>query len=141
MNWTEEQLSAFQASRLQKGKSLAVVAAEAKPRKVKPKFDSAWEEEYFSILQQQLGCGDIQAFWYHPFTLRLHAGISYTPDFMVQSGPQTLIDEVKGHWREKDRLRYKLAVATFPFWKFSEVVKLGGVFVRREVLLRQPVID
>lgn len=102
------------------------VKKQVEPPRFGPKFDSGWEAVYYEKLQMDVIHGVIKMFVYHPFNLLLDAGVKYTPDFLiVQNDGTQIIDEVKGFWRQKDLIRFKLAVATFPCWQFR-VVKLSG---------------
>lgn len=68
-------------------------------------------------LAVMLSRGEIVAYRFHPFRLRIAEGNAYyTPDFMVIGADGIVtIEEVKGHWEEAGLVRLKVAAEVFPF--------------------------
>lgn len=89
-------------------------------------FDSKYELIRDTELRaMQLG-GLIRDYKYHPMTLRLSIGRSYTPDFMViDNDGGIILEETKGFWREKDRIRWELAAHEFPMFVFRALTRPG----------------
>lgn len=102
------------------------------------------EAAYAETLEARKAAGEIVAYWFEPFSLRLShpdAGhpATYCPDFMVllPSG-LTYIDDVKGGMADNAAIvRIKTAAELFPLWRFRLVQKRlkrdGGGFKVTEV--------
>lgn len=95
----------------------------------RPAFDSKLEAAYDQYLSALKHAGEIQAFWYHPLTLKLPGGVRYTPDFMVWPNEgKVQIHECKG-WSKNLRdgmTRLKLASGLFSCWDWRLVKKNRG---------------
>lgn len=96
--------------------------------RLKPAFKSRWEGQYYEHLRELQHRGDVAWFKYEGLKLRLADGSYYTPDFpQVLADGTVVIDEVKGHWREAARVRFKSAIEQYPF-VFREVRLVGGAW-------------
>ena len=127
MNLTRKQVREIEARR----PGTITLKPAVVPPAFKDEYDSSWERLYNAYLQGQLSSGIITWFWYHPFRIVLQAKprIQYEPDFLVLlPGGDYEVHEVKGHFREKDKIRFKLAVAKFPQWKFYIVQREEGAW-------------
>lgn len=95
----------------------------------RPVHDSKLEASYELYLSALKYAGEIQAFWYHPLTLKLPGGVRYTPDFMVWPNEgKVQIHECKG-WSKNLRdgiTRLKLASGLFSCWDWRLVKKNRG---------------
>lgn len=88
------------------------------------------EGEYAALLEAQKLAGEIVAWWFEPFSLRLTnppegVGCFYSPDFMVlYPDGSTVIRDAKGSGIDNDAsvVRVKCAAELYPLWKF-EIVK------------------
>lgn len=97
----------------------------------RPAFDSKLEAAYDQYLSALKHAGEIQAFWYHPLTLKLPGGIRYTPDFMVwPNDGKVQIHECKGSLKMKNArdgiTRLKIAAGVFRCFDFRLVMRSRG---------------
>lgn len=89
------------------------------------------EARYAALLEAMKGRGIVLDWSFEPITFRLAGNTRYTPDFLVQH-PSGLIEfcEVKGHWREDARVKWKVVADLFPMFVFSAATprakKAGG---------------
>ena len=103
--------------------------AKQKRQTAPDQYDSTWERHYADYLECEKRAGRVIAWAHHPFTViavpavkdaegkTIQRAITYTPDFLVtrEGEPDPIIIEVKGHFREKDRIRTKAAIAKLGF--------------------------
>ena len=105
--------------------------------RLKPGQMNRTEAEHAQELELRLRAGDILAWWFQPFRLRLAEDNAwYTPDFAVMHRDGLLeVQEIKGYWEEAALVRIKVAAALYPF-VFAALTKLpkkeGGGWRRRE---------
>jgi len=86
------------------------------------------ERAYSLILSQRREAGEISAFFFEEFKLKLGKACFYTPDFMVVRNDGVLeFHEVKGFWEDDARVKIKAAADKFPF-VFLAVKKKGKTF-------------
>ena len=84
------------------------------------------EAAYAADLEILKRTGDIQAYWFEAFNMRLANKTFYTPDFMVLGRDNQMeFHEVKGFWRDDARVKIKVAAAHYPF-RFRGVKKRGS---------------
>jgi hypothetical protein len=96
--------------------------------RLKSPYKSKWEEAYAVALEAQLRAGSILWYAYEAIKLNIAQGAHYTPDFLVMAKDGALeIHEVKGHWREAAKVRWKLVKEKFPF-VFKLIKKRGSAF-------------
>lgn len=69
---------------------------------------------------------------YEGIKLRLARATFYTPDFLVVYADRIELHEVKGHWEDDARVKWKTAAEMFPEFRFVAIQKIKGAF-RREV--------
>lgn len=98
-----------------------------------------WEKAYAQKLQGLLLAGKIAHFSYESSKLRLADATWYTPDFKVitidDNGLYALeYHEVKGHWEDDARVKFKVAADLHPEATFVAVTVQGGNFVQTERL-------
>lgn len=102
---------------------------DARRNALRPVHDSKLEASYELYLSALKHVGEIQAFWYHPLTLKLPGGVRYTPDFMVWPNEgKVQIHECKG-WSKNLRdgmTRLKLASGLFSCWDWRLVKRNKG---------------
>lgn len=103
------------------------------------------EAKYASELEERKTAGEIVAYWYEPFSLRLSnpdegQPARYTPDFLIlMPDGLTYVDDVKGSGLDDTAaaVRAKTAAEIYPLWVFRIVkqrrVKDGGGWKIREV--------
>lgn len=85
------------------------------------------EAEYEARLKILRAAGEIADFWFEEFKLRLADRTWYTPDFLVQYADGTLeFVEVKGHWRDDARVKWKTAAEKYPLFKWTAAQKKRG---------------
>lgn len=81
-----------------------------------------WEREYGAILRSDPAVARAE---FNSVRLRLAAGAWYKPDWWVlyHDGHEEM-HEVKGHWRDRDRVRVKVAARLYGWrWTFRAVRK------------------
>lgn len=78
--------------------------------------------------------GTIRDWRYEGIRLRLADGAWYKPDFVIVHNDGLIeLEEVKGHWREAARVRWKVAVEQFrPMFTLSLTTKRAGAWVTVE---------
>lgn len=68
------------------------------------------------VLAVQKAAGEVVAWWFEAFKLRLADNTFYTPDFVVQLASGELeCHEIKGHWEDDARVKIKVAASLYPF--------------------------
>jgi hypothetical protein len=89
------------------------------------------ERAYFAqMLQPRLLAGEVVAVEFESVKLKLAERTYYTPDFfVVLPGGGAEVHEVKGHWEDDARVKWKVAAGKFWWWTFFAVSKKGGVWV------------
>jgi len=88
------------------------------------------ECDYSEHLEARRLAGEITAWKFEPFNLRLAPGASYKPDFLVVCSDGILeLHETKGFWREAARLRIKVAAEAFPWFRFLAVQRKHGQWI------------
>jgi hypothetical protein len=97
-------------------------------------YRSKWEAERAALLAARKQAGSIADWRYEGIRLKLADGAWYKPDFMVKHNDGSVeLEEVKGHWREAARLRWKIAVEQYgDVFNFSLCTMKRGHFVRTE---------
>lgn len=75
------------------------------------------ERAYAQTLDAQKLADEIVDWRYEPLRLRLAPKTYYTPDFLVVTGYFEL-HEVKGHWEDDARVKWKCAAELFPWFRF-----------------------
>lgn len=74
-----------------------------------------YERAYAKVLDDRLKAGEITAYAFERYKLRLSTNCFYTPDFMVVRADGVLeFHEVKGFWEEDARVKIKVAADMFP---------------------------
>ena len=95
------------------------------------------EQGYQDFLAARLQAGDLAWFGFEAIKLRLADLTFYTPDFVVITSEGFIeVHEVKGHWEDDARVKFKVAARLFPWAEFVAVKKRakrdGGGFVEVE---------
>lgn len=81
----------------------------------------------FEILEEGIKTGEIQAWFFESFRLKLAPKTFYTPDFMViKKSGEISFREVKGFLREDASVKFKWAREAYPFFEFEMWSRLGG---------------
>jgi hypothetical protein len=97
-------------------------------------YRSKWERERAAALTLQRMAGAIRSWKHEGIRLKLANGAWYKPDFMVWHNDGLIeLEEVKGHWREAARVRWKVAIAQYPMFGFSLWTKQRGVWATVEL--------
>ncbi len=89
------------------------------------------EAEYSLLLNAQIDAGEIAAWWFEPFSLRLSwppegQPARYTPDFLIlMVDGTTIVVDVKGTGVDSDAslVRIKCAAEQYFLWEFRIVKK------------------
>jgi len=109
-----------------------------------PGFRSKWEALYAQELEYRKQNGAILDWIYEGITLRVtdpvmvdgkrRPGVRYMADFAVwMPDGRLVLVEIKGHLREKDKLRYKMARDKFRHIEFTMVSRAKGSWVQLNV--------
>lgn len=95
------------------------------------KTEAAYAEQL-----ENLRIGGYLRWWkYGTLSLRLADRTWYRPDFLVEArGGQLEIHEVKGHWEDDARVKFKVAAELYPMFRFFAVRREGSAFVVIETL-------
>jgi hypothetical protein len=86
------------------------------------RYRSKTEARYAEVLRWRQAAGEIEQFWYEPFSLRLGASSFYWPDFLVQRPGTLLLElvEVKGTYiRSRAMDKPKAAASKFLCFVFT----------------------
>ena len=103
--------------------------ANLKPGKKLKGGMNKWETEFAMQLEYRKQAGELVWWAFEPIRIRLANGAWYKPDFVtVDKQNRTEVYEVKGHWREAARVRFKVAVEKLPY-RFYIVRKSGDQLV------------
>lgn len=74
-----------------------------------------YESAYAKVLDARLKAGEITAYAFERYKLRLGQACYYTPDFMVVRADGVMeFHEVKGFWEEDARVKIKAAADQYP---------------------------
>jgi hypothetical protein len=77
------------------------------------------EAVYALELEARKRQGEIQGWKFEAIKLRLAARTFYTPDFMVWlCGGAVEFHEVKGHWEDDARVKWKIVQEMYPMFRF-----------------------
>lgn len=107
-------------------------AATAQPPRT---FRSQGEQEYARQLALRKIAGEVEGWLYEPFVLRLAEGFTYKIDFLVVlTGGVIELVEFKGHEREDDVIKFKMAAELHPWFVFRMVKKQEGQLVTTRLL-------
>ena len=97
-----------------------------KPRWTKPGnyvrgVPNKTEYRYISHLESLKLGGFILDYVFEPISLKLAFQTRYTPDFMVVFDDRIELHEIKGHWEDDARVKWKVAAKMFPWFRFVAV--------------------
>lgn len=74
-----------------------------------------YESDYSALLETRKQNGEITAYFFERYKLKLGNNCYYTPDFMVVRADGVLeFHEVKGYWEEDARVKIKAAADMYP---------------------------
>jgi hypothetical protein len=83
------------------------------------KLEARYAAEYLAV--QKLA-GEILGFRFEPIKLRLADKTWYAPDFLVITSAGIMeLHEVKGHWEDDARVKWKVAAEFHPWYQFVAV--------------------
>lgn len=133
-----QRFSAEQARALRLALPATVVApskAKDGPRPlIEGKYRNKTEAAYALHLEGLRISGQIVDYGYERIALRLAKRTTYNPDFdLVLADRTTIIDEVKGFWRDDARVKIKVAARMFPHFRFRAVTREKGDWVYEEI--------
>lgn len=101
----------------------------ARPEHLAPKPGRMNKTEAFYAQRLELlkRAGEIVDWRFEAIKLRLADGTFYTPDFLVVLlAPPNEFHEVKGHWRDDARVKFKVAAELFPMFRFRALRRAGA---------------
>lgn len=101
-------------------------ASGMKARGLTPTGTKNKTEQYFEdeVLKPQKYDGRILWYGFELFKLRIAKATYYTPDFMVLSSDLTItMYEVKGHWRDDARVKFKAAAEVLPIFHWVACIR------------------
>ena len=84
------------------------------------------ERAYATRLELLERAGEIRSWAFEPLKLRLARSTFYTPDFLVITPTRIEIHEVKGHWEDDARVKWKTAAEMNPWARFAAVRRKSG---------------
>lgn len=85
------------------------------------------ETAYAERLQILKAAGEIVAYWFENFKVRMADRTWYTPDFLVVTSDLTIeIHEVKGHWKDDARVKWKTCAELYPIFKWLAIQRKKG---------------
>lgn len=103
-----------------------------------PTFDSQLEHARSQYLWGLQLAGNVRGYAYHPFTVHLAKGLTYTPDFLVwwDDGLST-IEEVKGSLKQKNArdslTRLKMAADKLPMFRWMLITRVRQEWRTRRI--------
>jgi len=83
---------------------------------------------FAEILQPRLNSGHYLDVRFEPFKLRLADATFYTFDFVAVRPDCFELHEVKGHWEDDARVKWKTAAETFWWFKFFAAMYVKGAW-------------
>jgi hypothetical protein len=84
------------------------------------------QADWASALEIRRLSGEIVYWREESVSLRLAQRTWYRPDFLVvMAGGSVELHEVKGHWEDDARVKWKVAAEAFPFFLFRAVRRSG----------------
>lgn len=90
-------------------------------------LEAAYESE---VLRPRLLAGELVHYEYEALKLRLADKTWYTGDFLVETVAGFLEShEVKGHWEEHNRVKWKVAAEHHSWLRFFAITKEGGLWI------------
>lgn len=83
------------------------------------------EALYADQLDYEKRAGDVLWWAFEPMKLRLADKTYYTVDFLVMIADGTLeCREVKGHWEDDARVKWKVAAEQYPIFRFVAITRV-----------------
>lgn len=80
------------------------------------------EAIYAAELELRKRAGEVLWWAFEPWKFRLAKNTFYTPDFGVMLADGTIeVVEIKGHWEDDARVKFKVAAETFPMFVWRAV--------------------
>lgn len=102
----------------------------AVPSNPSTRYRSKWEAERAVILEARKRAGLIRDWQHEAIRLRVADGAWYKPDFLVtHNDGRVQVEEVKGHWREAARVRWKVIRERFPMLSPVALTKRNGLWL------------
>lgn len=103
----------------------ALTLATVRPRTTRGVMNRT-EARVAAYLERERAAGRVVAFYFDAVSLRLADATHYRPDFLVllphcvgvQDVVRIVILEVKGHWEDDARAKFKIAAEQFPYFTF-----------------------
>lgn len=88
------------------------------------------ESQYANELALRVAAGEVRVYRFEAIKLRLANATFYSPDFLVILADWTIeLHEVKGHWEDDARVKWKVAAEQYPEFTFVAVTKRKGQWV------------
>lgn len=108
----------------------AAPKAKARPRHEPGKMNKTEEAYFEQVLKPRVMAGELASAQFEVLKLRLAKATFYDTDFLVVTADgQIEIHEVKGHWEDDARVKFKVAVEMFPWFKFRVVQRIKGQWI------------
>jgi hypothetical protein len=123
MNWTLEQYQDY-IKALQTKPTHPFFEPYAVTKKALPKGPNKWELAYIrEELEPRRLVGEISWYGFECIKLKLAGATFYTPDFAVLRDGRLSFVEVKGFLRDDAGVKFKVAAAQFPCFRFTMLRK------------------
>lgn len=92
------------------------------------------EQAYANYLEKKKLAGEIDHYDFEPFKLRLAHRTFYEFDFLVITKNGSIqIHEVKGHWEDDARVKFKVAAEKHWYFQFIAVQNKQGTWVQERL--------
>jgi hypothetical protein len=88
------------------------------PRRKPPGSMNGHEMRYAALLEFKKSTGDIQDYKFESVKFKLADKTTYTPDFFVITNDSVECHEVKGFLRDDAAVKFKVAAAAFPWFRW-----------------------
>ena len=96
-------------------------------RKQPPGVMNKTEKLYLEHLELELRAGNILWYSFEAIKLRLAKNTFYTPDVAVMNKDGEIeLHEVKGHWEDDARVKFKVIMEKFWMFRFVLVKRIKG---------------
>lgn len=104
------------------------------PRHIPGKMNGL-ELRYSKVLDDRKVLGEVEAYWFERFNLKLADKTYYKPDFLVQlpSGHLEFHEVKGGFFTDKGRVKIKVAAEQFPLFPFVVVTRKKGEWKQERI--------
>lgn len=87
------------------------------------------EADYARHLNERIYAGEVVSWSYETIKLQLAKRTWYTPDFKVVTSSAIELHEVKGHWEDDARVKWKAAAEKHSEFRFVAIQRKQGQWI------------